>query len=74
MTPQKTDCIAEQFKFEQVKSSPIIVNFQGGAVISDAGLTLMTLLAKYFLTLGILRKTYEDGICWVSLRSTQPTK
>jgi hypothetical protein len=38
MTPNKIDRIPEQFKFEQVKSCPIVVNFKGETVTSDAGL------------------------------------
>jgi hypothetical protein len=63
MTPQKTDCIPEQFRFEQVKSSPIIVNFNGGAVTSDAGLTLITELdRKQQITLRLAQcfKDYRD--------------
>ena len=41
MTPLPTDCNSEQFKFERVKSRLVIVNFQGGTVTSDAGLTLI---------------------------------
>lgn len=46
MTPTLTDCIPEQFKFERVKSRSVIVNFQGGTVTSDAGLTLIADLDK----------------------------
>ncbi|WP_179139853.1 transposase, partial [Brachyspira hyodysenteriae] len=41
MTPTKTDCIREEFKFEQEKSRPVVVNFKGGTVTSDAGLSLI---------------------------------
>jgi Transposase DDE domain group 1 len=46
MTLQNTDCIPEQFNFEQVKSCPVIVNFQGKPVTSDAGLTLIAELDR----------------------------
>jgi len=46
MTPTKTDCILEQFKFEGEKSRPIVVNFKGGAVTSDAGLSLIAELDR----------------------------
>lgn len=46
MTPQKTDCIPEQFKFEQVKLRPVVVNFNGETVTSDAGLTLIAELDR----------------------------
>ena len=46
MTPSKNDCIPEQFIFEQVKSCPVVVNFSGKPVTSDAGLTLIAELDK----------------------------
>lgn len=46
MTPNKEDCIPEQFIFEQVKSSPVIINFTGETVTSDAGLTLIAELDR----------------------------
>ncbi len=46
MTPNKNNCIPEQFIFEQVKSSPVIVNFKGEPVTSDAGLTLIAELDR----------------------------
>ena len=63
MTLQKTDCIPEQFKFEQVKSYPVIVNFQGKAVTSDAGLTLIAELdrkRKITLRLAECFKDYRE--------------
>ncbi|QLE53603.1 hypothetical protein FD724_37735 (plasmid) [Nostoc sp. C057] len=56
MTLQKTDCIPEQCKSEQVKSYPVIVNFQGEIVTSDAGLTLIAELdQKRKITLQLTR-------------------
>jgi hypothetical protein len=46
MTPTKTDCIPEQFKFEREKSRSVIVNFKGGTVTSDAGLSLIAELDR----------------------------
>ncbi len=46
MTPCKTDRIPEQFKFEGEKSRPVIVNFKGGTVTSDAGLSLIAELDR----------------------------
>nr|MDZ8060101.1 IS1380 family transposase [Nostoc sp. EkiNYC01] len=46
MTPNKTDCIPEQLKFEPVKSCPVVVNFNGETVTSDAGLTLIAELDR----------------------------
>ena len=36
MTPLTTDSTSKQFKFEREKLPPIVVNFQGGQVTSDA--------------------------------------
>ncbi|MEH2279398.1 MAG: transposase [Nostoc sp.] len=46
MTPNKNDCILKQFIFEQVKSCPVVVNFNGEPVTSDAGLTLVAELDR----------------------------
>jgi len=46
MTPDKNHCIPEQFIFEQVKSCPVVVNFRGKPVTSDAGLTLIAELDR----------------------------
>lgn len=46
MTPTSTDCIPEQFKFEVEKSRPVVVNFKGGTVTSDAGLSLIAELDR----------------------------
>ncbi len=40
MTPASTDRITKPGRFEQQKSPTVVVNFQGGQVISDAGLNL----------------------------------
>lgn len=41
MTPNKNDCIPEQFIFEQVKSCPVVVNLKDEPVTFDAKLTLI---------------------------------
>ncbi|QYX31223.1 transposase [Sphaerospermopsis torques-reginae ITEP-024] len=41
MTQVSTDCTPKQFKFEREKTRPVVVNFQGGKVTSDAGLSLI---------------------------------
>ncbi|MEH1790977.1 MAG: IS1380 family transposase [Nostoc sp.] len=41
MTPVFRDRTPKQFKFSGEKSRPIVVNFQGGTVTSDAGLSLI---------------------------------
>ena len=46
MTPNKNYCIREEFVFRKIKSSPVIVNFNGNPVTSDAGLTLIAKLDR----------------------------
>lgn len=46
MTPTKNHCIPEQFIFGQVESCPVVVNFNGESVTSDAGLTLIAELDR----------------------------
>ncbi|MFM5979205.1 MAG: hypothetical protein ACKO9I_01450 [Sphaerospermopsis kisseleviana] len=41
MTQVTTDCTPKQFKFEREKTRPVVVNFQGGKVTLDAGLSLI---------------------------------
>jgi hypothetical protein len=60
MTLQNTDCIPEQFKFEQVKSCPVIVNFQGELVTSDAGLTLIAELDRKKEITSRLAQCFKD--------------
>jgi hypothetical protein len=36
MTPSKTTSTPKQFTFKKEKLSPVVVNFQGGQVTSDA--------------------------------------
>ncbi len=46
MTSNKNDCIPEQFRFGLVKSCPVVVNFNGEPVTSDAGLILIAELDR----------------------------
>lgn len=46
MTPTKSNYIPEQFRFEQIKSCPVIVNFTAETVTSDAGLSLIAELDR----------------------------
>lgn len=64
MTPTLTDCIPEQFKFEREKSRPVVVNFKGGTVTSDAGLSLIAeldLKRKITSRLAECFKDYRDA-------------
>lgn len=60
MTPSKNDCIPEQFIFEQVKSCPVIVNFKGEPVTSDAGLTLIAELDRKRAITSRLAECFKD--------------
>lgn len=60
MTPQKTDCIPEQFKLEPVLSCPVVVNFKGEAVTSDAGLTLIAELDRKRGITSRLARCFKD--------------
>ena len=46
MTPNKNHCIREEFVFRKLKSCPVVVNFNGNPVTSDAGLTLIAELDR----------------------------
>ncbi|WP_392530136.1 IS1380 family transposase [Nostoc sp. C117] len=46
MTPSKNHSIPEQFIFGQAKSCPVVVNFKGEPVTSDAGLALIAELDR----------------------------
>ena len=64
MTPNKTDCIPEQLKFEPIKSCPVLVNFKGKTVTSDAGITLIAELDRkreITLRLALCFKDYREA-------------
>ena len=60
MTPTSTDCIPEQFQFKRVKSRQVIVNFKGGTVTSDAGLTLIADLDQKLEITSRLAGCFQD--------------
>ncbi len=60
MTPTSTDCIPEQFQFKRVKSRQVIVNFKGGTVTSDAGLTLIADLDQKLKITSRLASCFQD--------------
>lgn len=66
MTPSKTDCTPEQFKFERLKSRQVIGNFKGGTVTSDGGLTLIAGLDQK------LKNTSRFAACFQDYR--QPNR
>ena len=60
MTPVLTDRIPKQFRFEQAKSPPVVVNFNGGQVTSDAGLSLIAELDRKLQITLRLAKCFQD--------------
>lgn len=60
MTPTSTDCIPEQFQFKRVKSRQVIVNFKGGTVTSNAGLTLIADLDQKLKITSRLAACFQD--------------
>jgi Transposase DDE domain group 1 len=60
MTPNKNDCIPSEFIFEQVKSCPVIVNFKGEPVTSDAGITLIAELDRKIEITSRLAACFKD--------------
>jgi hypothetical protein len=60
MTPTTTDRIPKQFRFEQPKLPPVVVNFQGGAVTSDAGLSLIAEIDQKLQITSRLAQCFQD--------------
>jgi hypothetical protein len=60
MTPTSEDRTPKQFRFEQPKSSPVVVNFNGGMVTSDAGLTLITEIDRKLQITSQLAQCFQD--------------
>ncbi|MHC5893252.1 IS1380 family transposase [Nostoc sp.] len=60
MTPASTDRIPKHFKFEQAKSPPVVVNFNGGQVTSDAGLSLIAELDRKLQITSRLAGCFQD--------------
>lgn len=60
MTPNKNDCIPEQFRFERVNSCPVVVNFKGEPVTSDAGFTLIAELDRKRKITSRLARCFKD--------------
>lgn len=60
MIQSATRSIPKQFKFEQPKSPPIVVNFTGGQVTSDAGLGLIAELDRKLQITSRLALCFQD--------------
>jgi hypothetical protein len=52
--------LPKQFKFEQPKSPPVVVNFNGGQVTSDAGLSLIAELDRKLQITSRLAGCFQD--------------
>ncbi|MEH2073748.1 MAG: IS1380 family transposase [Nostoc sp.] len=60
MTPVFTDRTPKQFKFSVEKSRPIVVNFQGGTVTSDAGLSLIAEIDRKLQITSQFAQCFQD--------------
>lgn len=60
MTPTSEDRTLKQFRFEQPKSPPVVVNFNGGLVTSDAGLTLIAEIDRKLQITSQLAQCFQD--------------
>jgi Transposase DDE domain group 1 len=60
MTPTSTDRIPKQFTFEREKLPPVVVNFQGGHVTSDAGLSLIAEIDRKLQITSRLAECFQD--------------
>lgn len=60
MTPTSDDRTPKQLKFSREKSRPIVVNFQGGTVTSDAGLSLITEIDRKLEITSQFAKCFKD--------------
>ncbi|AUB37489.1 Spore coat polysaccharide biosynthesis protein SpsF, cytidylyltransferase family [Nostoc flagelliforme CCNUN1] len=52
--------LPKYFKFEQPKSPPVVVNFNGGQVTSDAGLSLIAELDRKLQITSRLARCFQD--------------
>ncbi|MHC5780010.1 IS1380 family transposase, partial [Nostoc sp.] len=60
MIQPATRSLPKQFKFEQPKSPPFVVNFQGGQVTSDAGLSLIAEIDRKLQITSQLAGCFQD--------------
>lgn len=60
MTPVLTDRTPKQFKFSVEKSRTVVVNFKGGTVTSDAGLSLIAELDRKRQITSRLAQCFKD--------------
>lgn len=60
MTQLAERSLPKQFKFEQPKSPPVVVNFQGGQVTSDAGLSLIAEIDRKLQITSQFAQCFQD--------------
>ena len=60
MTRSATRSLPKQFRFEQPKSPPVVLNFAGGQVTSDAGLSLIAELDRKLQITSRLAQCFQD--------------
>lgn len=60
MNRAATRSLPKQFRFEQPKSPPVVVNFSGGLVTSDAGLTLIAEIDRKLQITSQFAQCFQD--------------
>ena len=60
MNRPATRSLSKQFRFEQPKSPPVIVNFNGGQVTSDAGLSLIAEIDRKLQITSQFAQCFQD--------------
>ncbi|WP_414517431.1 transposase [Nostoc sp. PCC 9305] len=60
MNRPATRSLSKQFRFEQPKSPSVVVNFNGGLVISDAGLNLIAEIDRKLQITSQLAQCFQD--------------
>lgn len=60
MTQQAERSLPKPGRFEQPKSPPVVVNFQGGQVTSDAGLSLIAEIDRKLQITSQLGQCFKD--------------
>nr|WP_267255900.1 transposase [Nostoc sphaeroides] len=60
MNRPATRSLPKQFRFEQPKSPPVVVNLQGGQVTSDAGLSLIAEINRKLQITSRLALCFQD--------------
>lgn len=60
MTPTKTQCNAETYRFGEIDRRPVIADFSGGQITHDGGLMLVSRIDRYYRISERLAACFED--------------